>query len=201
MTGRQRSTGRKSEGREIMIGWMRKAAMALFLGAAALNTASAANAASAAEIDAKVDIALNSLLAENAAARAIGEDAIAVLVFPEIIKAGFGIGGQFGEGALRKGGVTTGYFNLASASFGFQLGAQSYSQVLFFMTEEALAGLDQVRGFELGADASVAVADQGLGVDVSTNTVRDPIVAFVFGQKGLMGGVTLEGSKITKINP
>ena len=184
-----------------MIEWMRGGAMALLLAAGALGAVPAAHAASAAEIDAKVDIALNSLLAENAAARAIAEDAVAVLVFPEIIKAGFGIGGQFGEGALRKDGVTTGYFNLASASFGFQIGAQSYSQVLFFMTEEALAGLDQVRGFELGADASVAVADQGLGVDVSTNTVRDPIVAFVFGQKGLMGGVTLEGSKITKINP
>ena len=184
-----------------MIEWMRGGAMALLLAAGALGAAPAAHAASAAEIDAKVDIALNSLLAENAAARAIGEDAIAVLVFPEIIKAGFGIGGQFGEGALRKGGMTTGYYNLASASFGFQLGAQSYSQVLFFMTEEALAGLDQVRGFELGADASVAVADQGLGVDVSTNTIQDPIVAFVFGQKGLMGGVTLEGSKITKNNP
>lgn len=181
--------------------WMRRGAIGLFLAGALLGAAPAAEAASAAEIDAKVDIALDSLLADNAAARAISEDAVAVLVFPEIIKAGFGIGGQFGEGALRKGGVTTGYFNLASASFGLQLGAQSYSQVLFFMTEEALAGLDQVRGFELGADASVAVADQGLGVDVSTNTVRDPIVAFVFGQKGLMGGVTVEGSKITRINP
>lgn len=184
-----------------MIGWMRKGAMALFLVAAMQGAAPAADAASAAEIDAKVDIALDALLAENAAARAIGEDAVAVLVFPEIIKAGFGIGGQFGEGALRKGGVTTGYFNLASASFGFQIGAQSYSQVLFFMTEEALAGLDEVRGFELGADATVAVADQGLGVDVSTSTVQAPIVAFVFGQMGLMGGVTVEGSKITRINP
>jgi lipid-binding SYLF domain-containing protein len=184
-----------------MIGWMRTVAAAGFFAAATLGAGQAAVAASAAEIDAKVDIALDSLLADSAAARAVSEDAVAVLVFPEIVKAGFGIGGQFGEGALRRDGVTTGYFNLASASFGLQIGAQSYAQVLFFMTEEALAGLEQVRGFELGADASVAVADQGLGVDVSTNTVRDPIVAFVFGQKGLMGGVTVEGSKITRINP
>jgi len=184
-----------------MMEWIRNGAAALFFAAAALGAAPAAHAASAAEIDAKVDIALNALLADSAAARAISEDAIAVLVFPDIVKAGFGIGGQFGEGALRKGGVTTGYYNMASASFGFQIGAQSYSQVLFFMTEDALAALDKVRGFELGADASVAVAAQGMGVDVNTNTVRDPVVAFVFGQKGLMGGVTVDGSKITKINP
>jgi lipid-binding SYLF domain-containing protein len=186
-----------------MIGSMRSMAFGGLTGLAVAMSAPAgpAMAASAAEIDARADLALNSLLADNAAARAISEDALAVLVFPDIVKAGFGIGGQYGEGALRKDGVTVGYYNLASASFGFQIGAQSYSQVLFFMDEGALAALDKVRGFELGADASVAVADQGLGVDVSTNTVRDPIVAFVFGQKGLMGGVTLEGSKITKINP
>jgi len=184
-----------------MMEWVRNGAVAFFFAAAALGVAPAASAASAAEIDAKVDIALNSLLADSAAAQAISEDAVAVLVFPDIVKAGFGVGGQFGEGALRKGGVTTGYYNIASASFGFQIGAQSYSQVLFFMNEDALAALDKVRGFELGADASVAVASQGMGVDVNTNTVRDPVVAFVFGQKGLMGGVTVDGSKITKINP
>ncbi len=184
-----------------MNGWMRNVATALFLAATTLGAARTAHAASAAEIDAKVDIALDALMTESAAARAVSEDAVAVLVFPEIVKAGFGVGGQFGEGALRKDGVTTGYFNIASASFGFQIGAQSYSQVLFFMTEEALAGLDKARGFELGADASVAVASEGVGVDVSTNTLQDPIVAFVFGQKGLMGGVTVEGSKITRINP
>lgn len=186
-----------------MFGSMRMMAIGGLAGLTVAMSAPAgpAVAASAAEIDAKVDIALDALMADSAAARAISEDALAVLVFPNVVKAGFGVGGQYGEGALRRGGVTVGYYNLASASFGFQIGAQAYSQVLYFMTEEALAGLDKVRGFELGADASVAVADQGLGVDVNTNTIQDPIVAFTFGQTGLMGGVTVEGSKITRINP
>ncbi len=180
-----------------------RAALAAVIGLGLVAGAQAdrAEAASAEEIDAKVDIALNSLLADSPTAQAISEKALAVLVFPDIVKAGFGIGGQFGEGALRRDGVTVGYYNIASASFGFQAGAQSYSQALYFMTEEALAALAKIRGFELGADASVAVVTQGAGVDVSTATTQDPIVAFVFGQKGLMGGVTIEGSKITKINP
>jgi lipid-binding SYLF domain-containing protein len=184
-----------------MLGRMRAGAIALFLGAASLSAAPAAEAASAAEIDAKVDIALNALLAESEAAQAISEKALAVLVFPDIVKAGLGFGGQYGVGALRRDGMTTGYFNIASASFGFQAGAQSYSQVLFFMSEEALQNLGKARGFELGADASVAVVDQGIGVDVSSTTAQDPIVAFVFGQQGLMGGVTIEGSKISSITP
>jgi lipid-binding SYLF domain-containing protein len=124
-----------------------------------------------------------------------------VLVFPEIVKAGFGFGGQYGEGALRRGGVTTAYYNVASASFGLQIGAQSYAQALFFMTEDALRYLDKVNGFELGADAGVAVVNLGKGVDVNSSTLQDPIVAFAFGQQGLMAGATVEGSKITPIRP
>lgn len=161
----------------------------------------AARAASASEIDAKVDIALNELLAESPAAQAIAGKALAVLVFPDIVKAGFGVGGQFGEGALRKDGVTVGYYNITAASFGLQLGAQAFSQALFFMTEDALAYLDRSKGFEIGADANVAVANEGLNVDATSSTIQDPIVAFAFGQKGLMAGATIEGSKITRINP
>ena len=131
----------------------------------------------------------------------MADRAVAVLVFPSIVKAGFGLGGQYGEGVLRRGGATAGYFSIASASFGFQIGAQSYSQVLFFMNEDALAYLDQVKGFELGADVNVAVVNQGIGVDANSTTVQDPIVAFVFGQQGLMAGATVEGSKITPIRP
>ena len=126
---------------------------------------------------------------------------MAVLVFPDIVKAGFGLGGQYGEGALRRNDATVGYYNITSASFGFQAGAQSYSQALFFMNEDALNYLDQSKGFELGADANVAVMNQGLNVDASSTTVQDPIVAFAFGQKGLMAGATVEGSKITRIRP
>jgi len=158
-----------------------------------------ARAASASEIDAKVDIALDRLMRESETARAVSDRALAVLVFPDIVKGGFGIGGQFGEGALRKNGVTVGYYNVAAASIGLQIGAQTYSQAMFFMTEEALAFLDKSAGFEIGADANVALANEGLGYDVTTSTIQDPIIAFVFGQQGLMAGLTLEGSKITKV--
>ena len=135
------------------------------------------------------------------AAQAIAEKAVAVLVFPEIIKGGLGFGGQYGEGALRRNDATVGYYNIASASFGFQIGAQSYSQALFFMTEDALRYLDQSKGFEVGADANVAVINQGMNVDATSTTIQDPIVGFAFGQKGLMAGATFEGSKITRFTP
>jgi lipid-binding SYLF domain-containing protein len=186
-----------------MIAGMRTRVSAALLGLAlaALAPAPAADAASAAEIDARVDLTLRSLLAESETARAVADRAVAVLVFPEIVKAGFGIGGQYGEGALRRDGETVGYYNIASASFGLQIGAQSYAQVLYFMTEEALRSLDRVGGFEIGADANVALVNEGMNVDVSSTTVRDPILAFAIGQQGLMAGITIEGSKISRINP
>lgn len=159
-----------------------------------------AAAATAAEIDAEVDAALAKLFAEVPAAKKIADDAVGVLVFPSIIKGGFGLGGEYGEGALRRGGSTTNYYNIASVSFGFQIGAQGYSNVLMFMTEEAIRALNNVKGFELGADASIAVADIGAGGEISSNTVQSPVIAFVFGQKGLMGGISIEGSKITKLD-
>jgi lipid-binding SYLF domain-containing protein len=174
----------------------------LLLGAClswALAATPAAEAATGAEIDAKVDLALAQLLRESDTARALADKAVAILVFPDIVKGGFGIGGQFGEGALRRNGKTLGYYNIAAASFGLQIGAQSFSQAIFFMTEEALAYLDSSKGFEIGADANVALANEGLGYDVTSSTVQDPIIAFVFGQKGLMAGLTIEGSKITKL--
>ena len=158
----------------------------------------AARAASAVEIDTQVGIALDRLLRESETAQAVADRAVAVLVFPNVVKGGFGVGGQFGEGALLQDGVTTGYYNIAGASIGLQIGAQTFAQAMFFMTEEALAFLDKSAGFEIGADANVAFATEGLGYDVTTSTIQDPIIAFLFGQQGLMGGLTLEGSKITK---
>ena len=175
---------------------------ALLIGAclfAALPFAPAADAATGAEIDARVDLALAQLMRVSEVARALDDKAVAVLVFPDIVKGGFGIGGQYGEGALRRDGETVGYYNIAAASFGLQIGAQSFSQAIFFMTEEALAYLDSSKGFEIGADANVALANEGLGYDVTSSTVQDPIIAFVFGQQGLMAGLTIEGSKITRI--
>lgn len=178
----------------------RRAALAL-TAAALAPLPGAAHAATAAEIDGNVDIALDALLAQSPAAQALAERAVAVLVFPNVVKAGFGFGGQFGQGALRRGGVTVGYYNLTSASFGLQLGAQSFAETYFFMTEEALSYLDRSDGWEVGADAKVAVADRGYSADATSTTVTQPIVVFVSGQQGLMAGAVVEGSKISRIHP
>jgi lipid-binding SYLF domain-containing protein len=174
---------------------------ALALTAAAAVAPLPARAASAAEIDAKVDIALNALLAQSPAAQALAARAVAVLVFPEVVKAGFGFGGQYGQGALRRGGATVGYYNITAASFGLQIGAQAFAETYFFMTEEALGYLTRSQGWEVGADAKIAVADQGYSADATSTTVTQPIVVFVSGQTGLMAGVSVEGSKISRIHP
>ncbi|HET9067159.1 MAG TPA: lipid-binding SYLF domain-containing protein [Amaricoccus sp.] len=179
---------------------LRTLALVLTAGAA-LGAAPEARAASASAIDARVDIALNQLLAESVTAQALAERALAVLVFPQVVKAGFGLGGQYGEGALRQDDATVGYYSIASASFGFQIGAQAYAEALFFMTPESLEYFRRSKGFEVGADANVAVVNQGVAVDATTSTITQPIVAIVFSQQGLMAGATLEGSKISRIHP
>ena len=157
-------------------------------------------AASAAAIDADADLALQNLFREYPHAEELEKNAAGVLIFPNIVKGGLVIGGEFGEGVLRKGGSTAAYYNIASVSYGLQIGAQGYSQVLMFMTEDALDFLDKSEGFEIGADASVALVEKGVGGELSTNTAQSPIIGFVFGQSGLMGGIAIEGSKITKID-
>ena len=133
--------------------------------------------------------------------RPLSDKAKGILVFPSIVKGGFVVGGQYGQGALMKGGTTVAYYNIVAASFGWQIGAQSFSQAWFFMTDKALQYLDKSSGFEAGVDATVAVADVGKGGDLSTTTLQSPIIAFVFGQSGLMAGLSLQGSKVTKITP
>lgn len=161
--------------------------------------ASPAFADSKVELDAKVQEARAELARHTSAGAELAAKARGVLVFPRVIKAGFGVGGEYGEGALLVGGKTVGYYNIASASLGLQIGAQSFSEAIYFMTEDALKYLDRSKGFEIGADANVALANEGLGYDVTSSTVQDPIIAFVFGQQGLMAGLTIEGSKITRI--
>jgi lipid-binding SYLF domain-containing protein len=181
------------------------AVMRAFLAAATVAVmalaAPQAQAANAAVIDAKVDAALQQLMAQSATARALADKAVGILVFPQIVKGGFGIGGQYGEGALRKNGVTAGYYSIAGGSFGFQIGAQAFSEALFFMTPDALKYLDRSQGFQVGADASVAVVNEGVAVDANSTTVGQPIVAIVFGQQGLMAGAVIAGSKISRIHP
>jgi lipid-binding SYLF domain-containing protein len=122
-----------------------------------------------------------------------------VLVFPSVFKAGMGIGGEYGEGALLVHGRTAGYYNTISASFGFQLGAQARSVIIAFMTPEALEGFRRVHGWKVGVDGSVALITVGIGGSIDTSKITSPIVGFIFDGKGLMYNLTLEGSKITRI--
>jgi len=165
-----------------------------------LLTPAAATAASAKEIDIKVDGALATFKSEVTGGAQFLENAEGVLVFPEVLKAGFGVGGEYGEGALRIGGETVNYYSTAAASIGFQLGAQVKTIVLVFLEAAALEKFRNSAGFEIGVDGSVALIELGAGKDINTHDIQDPIVGFVISNKGLMYNLTLEGSKITKLN-
>jgi lipid-binding SYLF domain-containing protein len=157
-------------------------------------------AASKTEIDVKVTASLEQFRKEVNGGAAFLEKAQGVLVFPEVLKAGFGVGGEYGEGALLIGGQTADYYSTAAASFGFQLGAQVKTVILVFLAKDALDKFRNSAGFEVGGDAAVAVVEVGAGVDINTMTIQDPIVGFVLSNKGLMYNLTLEGTKITKLN-
>ncbi|MBN0987435.1 YSC84-related protein [Amphritea pacifica] len=159
-----------------------------------------ANAASAQEIDAKVNQTLKEFYHHSPAGKELARKAVGVLIFPDVIKAGMGIGGEYGEGALRLGGKTAAYYNVASASIGFQLGAQIKSEVLLFMSQEALDKFRNSDGWEAGVDGSVALATVGAGGQIDSNTVQQPIIGFIFSNKGLMYNLSIEGSKITRID-
>jgi lipid-binding SYLF domain-containing protein len=156
-------------------------------------------AASAKEIDVSVDVALEDFNKHVKGAKEFLKTAQGVLVFPSVIKAGFGIGGEYGEGALRIGGKTVDYYNTAAGSFGFQFGAQKKTVMLIFMQKEALKKFRTSSGWKAGVDGSVALITVGAGGSIDTTKIKDPIVGFVFGQAGLMYNLTLEGSKYTKL--
>jgi lipid-binding SYLF domain-containing protein len=151
------------------------------------------------EIDAAAYATLERLFYRVQGSRELASRAAGVLVFPTVVKAGFGFGGEYGEGALLVHGQTAGYYNDVSGSFGFQLGAQSRSVVIMFMTPEALDGFARRDGWKAGVDGSVTLISVGAGGAVDTNTARSPAVGFIFGQQGLMYNLTLEGSKISRI--
>ena len=161
----------------------------------------AAQAASASEIDRDARASLAKLYKNYPGAKALGDKATGVLVFPSIVKGGFLIAGQFGDGALRKGGKTVAYYRSLAVSYGFQAGIQAYGYVLFFMDDASLQYLDNSAGFELGVGPSLVVLDEGFGKNLSTTTLQKGVYAFIFDQKGLMGGVGIQGTKITRINP
>jgi lipid-binding SYLF domain-containing protein len=160
-----------------------------------------AMAAGAAELGRDANAKLQQLYANVPAAKALGAKATAILVFPKVTKAGLGIGGQFGEGALLEKGKAVAYYNTAGASVGLQAGAQQYGYAMFFMNAKALEQLQKAEGFEVGVGPTVVVVDEGMAKSLTTTTAKDDVYAFIFGQKGLMAGLGIQGNKITKINP
>jgi lipid-binding SYLF domain-containing protein len=122
-----------------------------------------------------------------------------VLVFPSITKGGAGVAGQFGEGALRVDGKNVAYYSISSASVGLTLGAAKHKEVILFMTQEALDKFTTSHGWSIGADTGVAVLSKGAGGDYDTHTLQKPILGVVFGEKGLIGDISLDGSKVTKL--
>jgi len=174
--------------------------MMLMLGlSVGLMSVPTAEAASKAEINAKVKSTLTTFYSEVKSGRELANKASAILVFPEVFKAGIGIGGEYGEGAMLEHGKITAYYNTAAASIGFQLGAQMKSQIIMFMTRDALSGFKSSGGWKAGVDGSVALITVGAGGDIDSNTIKDPIIGFIFSNKGLMYNLTFEGSKISKI--
>ena len=155
----------------------------------------------AATLASESQAALQKLTATVPLAAELTKTAVAILVFPTITKAGLGIGGQYGEGALLKKGTAVAYYKTTGASFGLQAGGQKYGYAMFFTSASALEQLDTANGFEVGVGPSVVVVDEGMGKSTTTKTLKDDVYAFIFSQKGLMAGLGLQGNKIKKITP
>jgi lipid-binding SYLF domain-containing protein len=160
-----------------------------------------ASAAGANQINREVTQTLSTLYRTNPGAKSLADKAVAVLVFPSIVKGGFIVAGQFGDGALRSRGKTVAYYRSLAASYGFQAGVQAFGYVLFFMDQASRQYLDKSGGWEIGTGPSLVVLDSGFGKNLSTTTLQKGVYAFIFDQKGLMAGIGIQGSKITRIHP
>jgi len=170
------------------------------IAAAFLLPVSASAADSAAVLDAKVSETIEAFQREVNGGDVFLRQAAGYLVFPRVIKVGIGLGAETGEGALRVAGRSAAYYRTTSGSFGFQLGAQAKSIVIAFMTKESLAAFRNSSGWQVGIDGSVALIDLGAGKQINTKNIKDPVVGFIFGSKGLMYNLTLEGTKISRVN-
>jgi lipid-binding SYLF domain-containing protein len=157
-------------------------------------------AESADYIDVGVSETLDRFFYRVPGARELAHKAVGILVFPSVVKAGFGFGGEYGEGALRIRGHTAGYYNTLSASFGFQIGVQARSVIIMFMTDQALNQFRRTAGWKVGVDGSIAIITLGVGGSIDTSKITSPVVGFILDPKGLMYNLTLEGSKITQIS-
>jgi len=175
-------------------------AIALLLFALVTVSGTNAFAESRQELERTSEAALKNLINENADAKELSSKAAAVLVFPSVKKAGLLVGGQYGEGVLWRDGKAVAFYSTGGASFGLQAGAQEFGYALFFMKESALSALETADGFEIGVGPSIVVVDQGMAVSRTTTTMQKDIYAFIFGQRGLMAGIGIQGNKITKID-
>jgi lipid-binding SYLF domain-containing protein len=175
-------------------------ALILFAAFALLAVSEPVQAASAGQINSDVSSTLNRLYRQIRGTADLGARAAGILVFPTVVKAGMGIGGEYGEGALRVGGKTVGYYNTVAASVGFQLGAQARSVVIMFMTPDALANFRRIDGWKVGVDGSVTIITVGVGGSIDTEKITSPVIGFIVDPKGLMYNLTLEGSKISRIS-
>ena len=162
---------------------------------------SAGHAASGAQISAEARAALKKLYASNPSANILGEKAKAIVVFPSILKAGFIFGGQGGDGAMFRGGKTVGYYRTLAASYGFQAGIQKFGYALFFLTDSGLEYLAKSAGWEIGTGPSLVIVDEGFAKSMTSTTLTQDVYAYIFDQKGLMAGIGIQGSKITRIHP
>jgi lipid-binding SYLF domain-containing protein len=159
----------------------------------------AAAGPTAADLNRDSDQALQMLYRTHPIAAAISKRALAVLVFPNIVKAGLIFGGAFGEGELKQGAKIDGYYNSFTASWGLQAGAQSYGYAVFLMNEKAIRYIHETQGWEIGVGPTVVIVDEGVAKNLSTSTLKDDAYAFIFDQQGLMAGISIEGTKISRI--
>jgi lipid-binding SYLF domain-containing protein len=173
--------------------------MVVAMAGAALAPRSA-EAVSAQELVGESRAALRDLYATQPSAKLLASKAKAVLVFPSMVKAGFMFGGQIGEGVRFEKDKVKGYYSSVAASYGLQAGIQKFGYALFFMNNAALRQLDDTRGFELGVGPSIVIVDEGVGKSLTTNTLTSDTYAFIFDQRGLMAGLGIQGSKITRID-
>ena len=164
-------------------------------------TSSFAASAAAKKIDSEATKALANLYAKTPKAKELGKKAKGILIFPGIVKGGFVVAGQYGDGVLRKNGKTIGFYNTVAGSWGFQAGVKKFGYAMFFMTGPAMKYLDKSGGWEIGGAPGITVVDKGLAASLSTTSLQNAIYVFYFDHKGLMGGLGLQASKITKIDP
>lgn len=175
--------------------------IAIFAFSGCSSTGGKVDATAAAKIDRDVAATLQNLYGKTPTARTLASKAAGILVFPGIVKAGFIGGGDYGKGALLKNGKTVGYYNFSALSAGLQAGFQSYDYVMFFMNEKDLASLNRDKGFEVGVGPTVVALDAGAAKNLTTTTGKADVYSFILDQRGLMGGLNVQGSKITRINP